>query len=571
MATDFLSAYVADFETTTDPEDCRVWLWAYCPVTAPSETRYGTTIRSFLVDCSDRLGTVFFHNLAFDGKFILDALFRGGYDHKFSKYGYNNVRMMKRGTFFTVISDLGQFYTITVRWKNGNTTVFYDSLKKIPISVRAIATTYHLDESKGDIDYRAPRGPGYVPSEQELDYIRRDVGIVAQALEQNILAGMSHMTVASDSMAQYKETVGKDFEENFPNLGDDVDSIVREAYRGGFTYSAPQFRDRHIGEGIVFDVNSLYPSVMRTATLPYGMPEVHIYSADSDENWNAIQRPWFTGEGLYDRLWIASIEFTARLKKNHIPCIQLHNIPGYKPQEYQENIREPISLTVSSVDWKLICDQYNVELMGVGGILYFDGKTGMFDDYIDYWGSVKEHATGGERYIAKLHLNSLYGKFGTNPHTRSKYPVFEDNMVKYRLGEEEDRPQVYTPMAVFVTAYARNKTIRTAQSVYNRFCYADTDSIHLTGTDIPNIDVHPTRLGAWKHESTFSDAIFKRAKQYLEVIDGKRVAHIAGMPLPMREGLTLDDMVTGGEFWGKLVPRTVPGGVILRETSFTLE
>ena len=52
-------------------------------------------------------------------------------------------------------------------------------------------------------------------------------------------------------------------------------------------------------------------------------------------------------------------------------------------------------------------------------------------------------------------------------------------------------------MGCFITAYAREKTIRTSQAIkdysiekYGKdlSCYSDTDSIHIIGKDIPNID-----------------------------------------------------------------------------------
>ena len=44
-------------------------------------------------------------------------------------------------------------------------------------------------------------------------------------------------------------------------------------------------------------------------------------------------------------------------------------------------------------------------------------------------------------------------------------------------------------------------------------------------------DVHPTRLGAWAHESDFDSAVFNRAKQYCESKDGINDTHIAGLPV----------------------------------------
>lgn len=564
MNVDFMTGSVADFETTTDPEDCRVWLWADCPITDPDDVSYGTDIDSFMEYCKKNRNIVFFHNLAFDGKFLLDWLLRNKYRCMIDSGNSNNNKMGSK-TFTTLISNIGVFYTITVKWGPKNTTTFFDSLKKIPISVYDIGHTFKLSECKGDIDYRLPRPRGYVPTPEEIDYIRRDVSIVAKALSETIMSGMSHMTVASDSLAQYQGMIGDSrWKEWFPELDDDYDSIIRESYRGGFTYANPIHAKQHIGKGLVFDVNSLYPSVMRDSELPWGIPEI------TDYHDHRILDMFFTGKGLYDRLWIANIEFSAKLKKNHVPCIQIHNLPQFMRNEYQTKV-DDVNMTLTSVDWKLICEQYDVDLWGISGVMFFKSRKNMFTDFIDYWGGIKEKSQGGQRYIAKLHLNSLYGKFATNPHPQSKSPIFKDNIVKYELLPEEDRPPVYTALASFITANARAKTIRTAQSVFPRFCYADTDSIHLVGTEIPdNIDIHPTRLGAWKHESTFTSAIFLRAKQYAEMIDGEWIAHIAGMPLEMRNRLTPDDMLNGGKFFGKLIPKTVPGGCVLTETSFTL-
>ena len=40
----------------------------------------------------------------------------------------------------------------------------------------------------------------------------------------------------------------------------------------------------------------------------------------------------------------------------------------------------------------------------------YDSK--LFTKYIDHFYSKKKYAKGAERFIAKLHLNSLYGMFG---------------------------------------------------------------------------------------------------------------------------------------------------------------
>ncbi len=53
-----------------------------------------------------------------------------------------------------------------------------------------------------------------------------------------------------------------------------LDKEVRYAYRGGFTWLNDRFKEKEIGEGMVFDVNSLYPAQMYSRLLPYGEPIV---------------------------------------------------------------------------------------------------------------------------------------------------------------------------------------------------------------------------------------------------------------------------------------------------------
>ena len=551
---------VSDFETTTDENDCRVWAWCDCQIQDIHDISFGTSIDTYMEYCSKNKAVVFFHNLAFDGKFILDWLLKHGYTWV-PMIGYRAFKAGIRvpdGAFSTLISDNGKFYSIEVKWMNRKTTVFYDSLKKLPMSVKAIAETFELKEGKGEIDYTAPRPVGYIPTYEETDYMRRDVQIVAEAMRQAIDEGMSRMTVASDSLNEYKKVIGKNsWDWWFPQLGIDCDEFIRESYRGGFTYVSPHFQNKIVGDGIVLDVNSLYPSVMYDELLPWGVPETL-------SGWPSPTEEF--------PLYIVRVTFTARLKAGHIPMIQLRNSPFYAQTEYQTDITEPVTMTVTSVDWELMNDQYDINLISVDCGMRFRGRVGMFKEYIDKWMDVKANSEGGKRAIAKLHLNSLYGKFATNPHVQSKKPVLDSDKVAYHNLEPEFRKPVYTAVASFITSYARNKTIRSAQRHYDRFIYADTDSLHMTGTEMPiDLDIHPTKLGAWKHESTFQKGKFIRAKAYCEIIDGTPHVHVAGMPASISDHLTFDDFCEGGVFHGKLVPRTVPGGVVLRDTTFTLE
>lgn len=158
-----------------------------------------------------------------------------------------------------------------------------------------------------------------------------------------------------------------------------------------------------------------------------------------------------------------------------------------------------------------------------------------------------------------------------------------DGVVRLITGPPETRNPVYTPVGVFITAYARDVTIRAAQQHYGVFAYADTDSLHLmVDDDPPTLDVDPKRLGAWKREMCWSDGLFVRAKCYTELPEDVRpcgavcpirvahVTHVAGLPDTVASQLDFDSFTNGAKFSGKLLPERVPGGIVLTDVGYTL-
>ena len=557
--------YVADFETTTDPDDCRVWGWGMARVDDPDYVWMGHTIEEFISDLQDRNAVVYFHNLKFDGTFILFHLLTHGYTFN------EDNRAIDNGQFTTLISDMGRWYSMKVKWENGNTVEFRDSYNKLPMSLARVAKSFGMAEGKGEIDYHKPRPVGYVMDDEERDYLRRDVSIIANAIKITLDEGKTKLTVASDSLDDFKQTFGaKLFTRVFPVLPEAMDAEIRKAYRGGFTYADPRFSRRKVGCGVVLDVNSLYPFIMYTELLPYGEPEYYSGKVPLTE-----KRP----------LSIFSVTFTAKLKPNHIPCIQIKGSSMFLGTEYLSEIKDPTTLSVSSADWDMWNEHYDIDVISWDGGWSFQGARGFFTDFIDKWSKVKAESTGGLRELAKLMLNSLYGKFATNPNVTSKIPYLKNNRVAYERGPDETRPPVYTAMGVFITAYARALTIRAAQANYDCFAYADTDSLHLLRPTVPEgIDVHPTRLGAWKLEYHFAQALYVRPKAYMEQkyapvpyaleewsVRGKYVNRIAGLPEGVSGPLTFDQMTDGATFKGKLTPSNVPGGVVLREIDYKMK
>lgn len=568
-------AFVADFETTVDPKDCRVWAYAICDIEAPDNVNIGINIESFMNWCNwkGNNDTVFFHNLKFDGGFIIDWLLKHDFKH------IQDPEERDSKTFTTLISDKGLFYQIEVIfWKQGKKIkkiTFQDSLKLLPMSVEQIAKAFKLEFSKLEIDYKAFRPKNHLLTKEEIDYIKNDVRIVAYALRYLFSEGMTKMTTASNALDEFKRVITpKNFERWFPVPYYDED--VRQSYKGGFTYLNPKYKEKDVGEGIVLDVNSLYPSVMYFEKLPYGEPIFYEGKYEHDD--------------LYD-IYIQMITCQFELKPNHIPTIQIKHSAFFSPTEYIESSEDlEVTMCLTSVDLELFLEHYNVYNLVYHSGWKFKSATGMFKGYIDKWSQnkikAKEEGNGGLYTLSKLMLNSLYGKFATAPFVRSQIPYLDDNgVVKYTYSEYSEKDPIYVPMASFITSYARNKTIRSAQKVYDRFIYSDTDSIHLEGTELPKeLDIHPTNLGAWDHETSFFRARFLRQKSYVEDLNppetwsdpeayDKKKFKItcAGMPKACHKWVNFDNFRIGNSFSGKLQPKRVNGGVVLMDVDFTIK
>ena len=545
--------YTADFETTTDENDCRVWAYAVCSIENEQITHIGNNINDF-IKILPTLNKVYFHNLKFDGEFIIHYLLSNGFKHVKKK------EWLTENTFTTLISDMGQFYIIEIKFEN-STVKIYDSLKILPFSVDVIAKSFNLPLSKLEIDYTAKREIGHNLSQDEIDYISNDVLIVAKALKIMFNQKLTAITQGSNALKDYKRILTtKKFEKLFPIP--DYDYDIRQSYKGGFTYVNEKVKGKEIGRGIVLDVNSLYPSVMYYNNLPYG------------------EGKFFTGKYIEDEIYNVYIQmFTCNfeLKPGHIPTIQLKNNLSFLATEYVKSSKgEDITLCLTSVDLKLFLTHYDIYNVTWLSGWKFKSTDSLFKDYIDKWNGIKvkaaEENNPGLRTLAKLMLNSLYGKFALNPKVRSKYPYLDNGIVKYALGEQEERKPIYIPVGTFITAYARYKTITSAQMVYDRFCYADTDSLHLIGEELPpELEIHPTKLGCWKHEATFTRAKYIRQKTYIEEIDGKLEITCAGMPKQCYKNVTWENFKENSVFEGKLIPKHVQGGIVLDETTFTLK
>lgn len=285
-----------------------------------------------------------------------------------------------------------------------------------------------------------------------------------------------------------------------------------------------------------------------------------------------------------------------------------------RTKDEQELHDTRVELTLTMTDFELLKEHYKLVEFEILDICEFRSEIGLFDSYMEKYKQLKLNSTGAMRELAKLFLNNLYGKMASSTDSSFKIPfVREDGSIGLQDIHEEDKKPGYIPIGSAITSYARNFTIRAAQKNYHGvnkrgFIYADTDSIHcdLKPSEIKGIKVHDKNFCCWKLESCWDVAFFTRQKTYIEHIvmeDEKPIEtpyyniKCAGMPSKCKElfqkslehykpketdnftdeelevinrQYNITDFTTELKIPGKLMPKRIPGGVLLVETTYEM-
>lgn len=551
--------YMADFETTVEQDqksqtETAVWAAALCPLEAADDPK-SVTIDGKLSDFMRRIDKmlyhnnvkIFFHNLKFDGTFIITYLLNSkywkpyGYESEKGLVWYKDTNKMPNGTYTYSISSKGIWYSIELQ-NHGHNMKIIDSLKLLPFSVKKIGKDFGLKHQKLEMEYVGDRKPGCARTEEEDEYIANDVLVVKEALNFMHSQGHDNLTIGTCCLHEFKKYYDKkSWEMFYPNLykaeyatqgiGDapTAGDYIRKSYRGGWCYVKPEKTGKIYYNGTTCDVNSLYPSMMHSDSgnrFPVGAP---IF-------WHGNFIPPKAKED--DKYYFIRVRTRFYLKKDHVPCIQIKDNPMYHPREWLttsdiihngqaytqymkdgEVVEAIPELTLTMTDWELIQDQYDLKDTEIIDGCYFNTVIGLFDDYINKYAELKMKAQGALRQLAKLFLNNLYGKFAMS--TDSSYQVLylnEDGAIRSYQMEENDKEPGYIPIGSAITSYARNFTIRAAQKNYKSFIYADTDSIHCDcGPDeIVGCPEDPVKFNHWKYEACWDEALFVRQKTYAE-------------------------------------------------------
>lgn len=552
--------FMCDFETTVYEGQTSTEVWASASVEFYTENvnifhsideqfQYFKALNCDIV--------AYYHNLKFDGNFWLSYLLtKLKYEQAIhylndeqTQAEFIAIKDMKNKTFRYTISDMGQWYTLTIK-VNNHIIELRDSLKLLPFSVKQIGKSFKTKHQKLDMEYIGYRYAGCNITDEEKQYIANDVLVVKEALEQLFNDGHDKLTIGSCCMEEYKKTTGAyDYKDLFPPLDEvaldknifgssNADEYIRHSYRGGWCYLVKGKENKVRHNGTTGDVNSLYPSMMHSQSgnyFPIGKP--YFWSGNIIPN-EAI------GENKY---YFIRIKTRFYIKENKLPFIQIKGNHLYKGTEslttsdilnkdgtynryYKDknsNIHDSaVIMTVTMTDYKLMLKHYELVDFEILDGCWFYSMKGIFDNYINHYAEIKMNSKGAKRTEAKLFLNNLYGKLASSSNSSFKVAyVKDDESIGFYIVPANNKKVGHIATGSAITSYARNFTITAAQKNYYGvdkvgFIYADTDSIHcdLPADKIKGITVDPVKFCCWKLESSWDTAIFTRQKTYIEHI-----------------------------------------------------
>lgn len=517
---------------------------------------------------------VYIHNINFDFIYLIKDLCNEGYSINITPTAGPNILKATISYFTDNIRD-------TLR-KTVSRLSFYDSYRLLPYSLSNQCKTFETPTVKGKFPFNfmdswdkityigpAPHPDYYIdglPSDynpnilweakkETLKYLKDDCISLHQVLT-TLSSKVTHdygvklsncPSIASQAFSIYRtKFLGNN---NIPFIKGSLAQFIRKAYYGG---EANVYSPR--GENLYsYDINSQYPYCMKkdmplTFTHVNTEPIYHYGEIDIDN-------------------FFGFIKVKVKSPKDmHIPFLCVHRddrlifpLGEWEAVYFSEELKfaKNLGYTFTTIE----------------GYEFFKGTP--FNDYVDHFYETKSKSLDPiDKAIAKLMLNSLYGRMGMNEKTSEAKFFSIDQQVNYIsldkgnsniefLASINEDLDLYTinrddkdsatetfrksfsnvAIAAAITAYARMEMYKYKTIPGNECFYSDTDSVFLQHPLDPKYV--NKEIGKMKLEYIAKEAIFISPKSYyIEKDDGTTLSKFKGFKvkgLPENEKLTRDD------------------------------
>ena len=340
-------------------------------------------------------------------------------------------------------------------------------------------------------------------------------------------------------------------ENSIPQLSGKIAKDIRSSYTGGAVDMYIPYNKKSV-KVKAYDVNSLYPSRMRDCSMPVGKP---IYF---EGDIRAIDPQAF---GFFYCKIIAPDNIKHPIIQTHVKTN--NGIRTIAPIGTWEDM-----IFSAEMDNAM---KYGYKFNILWG--YTFEKAYIFKDYVDFLYALRLNYSKSDplNYIAKILLNSLYGRLGmddnfieVNVIHKDFYSDFENKFIDqitekvdlgeyimvfyHKIDEIENNNSVHNVsigIASAITAYSRIHMTQFKNNPLINLYYTDTDSIY-TDSEIDINLIDNKILGKLKLEHVCKEAVFLTPKVYCLLTESGEFIHKI-------KGLNHDVVLTFEDFENLLV------------------
>lgn len=486
---------------------------------------------------------VYFHNLKYDGSYILNWLLQHHWKQTLKIDPKTKLAVINRKQFVLLQSG-GKFFNLQIFWR-GIKITFLDSAKIFVTSLASLGDELNFKKLSNTVDYsKFEIRKNHKYPKKWITYLKRDCEILAKYLNfffqtEQKSNSIKRQTIGSIAYSYIRKIVN----EMTPNFTINDYLFWQHWYHGGLCFPSFKYWAKWVCKPTkikMIDKCSMYPSMM-VKDLPYG---------------NALTKCPKEKHSCF--LHIKIIKATIKKEYDDIAII-------WKPFEYQEQKKV---LFFTDVNWVYQYLQYieNKEYYIIDKELelwqkLYNIKFKVIKKYYflvdNYLATIikelfkdKQTATSkSHRTIAKYRLNNLYGKLGQKPIRQQDY--FGDlkdldtsiykvvgekkgqlyksyNIEKIHKYDEKAQPIF---IASYITMLARVNLIEKYLEIKKKggnFLYCDTDSlIYVDNKNIKWNDLG-NNLGCWEYEKfEVADAFCCLCPKQYRLVKGKEIVKLA--------------------------------------------